>query len=250
MEGEADRAAEVLERILVDPAFRVRFRQDPSATCREAGLDDLAAEIDHAALSRKAMHTLADRRVALQPGRRDDGRGGGGHRRRRVRPPRRTAARARAPSSARRRGPDPPADDPRGAGRDAVDSARCRALGRRRRSRRHSRRGAGTRCPRRDRATGQRVPDAGAIPRARAARRGCGTRRGGPGARCVRQGAARRSAGRPRCWRRGGRASWRPGSAAGRPPARSGRATRAHRASRTWWRPGHRHHQRRWRASE
>ena len=61
MEGDADRAAEVLERILVDPAFRVRFREDPTATCREAGLDHLAAEIEDASLSGKAMHTLADR---------------------------------------------------------------------------------------------------------------------------------------------------------------------------------------------
>src|SRR3954447_26685191 len=53
---EADVAAQLIERLLVDPAFRARFRRDPAAACREAGLDELAGEMSLAAGS--AMHTL------------------------------------------------------------------------------------------------------------------------------------------------------------------------------------------------
>ena len=32
--SEADVAAKLIERLLVDPAFRARFRRDPAAACR------------------------------------------------------------------------------------------------------------------------------------------------------------------------------------------------------------------------
>ena len=54
--SEADLAAKLLERLLADPAFRARFRRDPAAACREAGLDDLAQEMSVGV--GKAMHTL------------------------------------------------------------------------------------------------------------------------------------------------------------------------------------------------
>src|SRR4051812_1032089 len=54
--SEADVAAKLIERLLVDPAFRTRFRRDPAAACREAGLDELAEEMQLGA--GKAMMTL------------------------------------------------------------------------------------------------------------------------------------------------------------------------------------------------
>src|SRR4051794_20257731 len=54
--SEADVAAKLLERLLLDPAFRARFRRDPAGACREAGLDDLAEEMSLGA--GKAMYTL------------------------------------------------------------------------------------------------------------------------------------------------------------------------------------------------
>src|SRR5215204_3409777 len=57
--SEADVAAKLIERLLVDPAFRARFRRNPAEACREAGLDDLAQEMQLGA--GKAMMTL-DRR--------------------------------------------------------------------------------------------------------------------------------------------------------------------------------------------
>ncbi|HEY5144064.1 MAG TPA: hypothetical protein VII98_11255, partial [Solirubrobacteraceae bacterium] len=50
-----ERAAELLERLLVDAEFRLRFRAQPEAACREAGLHDLADEI---ALGGSALQTL------------------------------------------------------------------------------------------------------------------------------------------------------------------------------------------------
>ena len=38
----------LIERLLTDPAFRARFRRDPAAVCREAGLDELADEMTRA----------------------------------------------------------------------------------------------------------------------------------------------------------------------------------------------------------
>src|SRR5215212_181891 len=54
--SEADVAAKLIERLLVDPSFRARFRRDPAAACREAGLDELAQEMQLGA--GKAMMTL------------------------------------------------------------------------------------------------------------------------------------------------------------------------------------------------
>src|SRR5215203_3543179 len=54
--SEADVAAKLIERLLVDPAFRARFRRDPAAACREAGLEELAQEMSLGA--GKAMMTL------------------------------------------------------------------------------------------------------------------------------------------------------------------------------------------------
>ncbi|MEA2136240.1 MAG: Ribosomally synthesized peptide, partial [Solirubrobacteraceae bacterium] len=54
--SEADVAAKLIERLLVDPAFRARFRRNPAEACREAGLDELAQEMSIGA--GKAMLTL------------------------------------------------------------------------------------------------------------------------------------------------------------------------------------------------
>ena len=54
--SEADVAAQLIERLLADPAFRARFRRDPAGACREAGLDELAQEMSVA--GGKAMMTL------------------------------------------------------------------------------------------------------------------------------------------------------------------------------------------------
>src|SRR3954447_3306259 len=54
--SEADVAAKLIERLLADPAFRTKFRRDPAAACREAGLDELAEEM--AVGAGKAMYTL------------------------------------------------------------------------------------------------------------------------------------------------------------------------------------------------
>src|SRR4051794_14474691 len=54
--SEADVAAKLIERLLVDPAFRTQFRRDPAAACREAGLEELAQEMSLGA--GKAMMTL------------------------------------------------------------------------------------------------------------------------------------------------------------------------------------------------
>src|SRR5207248_9282045 len=42
---ESEVAAKLIERLLVEPAFRATFRRDPAAACREAGLDSLADEM-------------------------------------------------------------------------------------------------------------------------------------------------------------------------------------------------------------
>ncbi len=54
--SEADLAAQLIERLLAEPDFRVRFRRDPAAACREAGLEQLAQEMSLSA--GKAMVTL------------------------------------------------------------------------------------------------------------------------------------------------------------------------------------------------
>jgi cell wall-associated NlpC family hydrolase len=56
---EAEAAARLLERLLGDPAYRRRFRENPVATSREAGLDSVAEEM--AMRTGKAMETLDDR---------------------------------------------------------------------------------------------------------------------------------------------------------------------------------------------
>src|SRR5262245_62648362 len=38
--SQADVAAHLLERLLAEPDFRARFRRDPAAACRAAGLED------------------------------------------------------------------------------------------------------------------------------------------------------------------------------------------------------------------
>src|SRR3954451_22807106 len=53
---EADLAAQVIERLLVDPTFRARFRRDPAGACRDVGLERLAEEMAFG--GGKAMHTL------------------------------------------------------------------------------------------------------------------------------------------------------------------------------------------------
>jgi len=56
---EADAAARLLERLLTDPVLRKRFRHDPVAASREAGVESLAQEMSLAA--GKAMETLDGR---------------------------------------------------------------------------------------------------------------------------------------------------------------------------------------------
>jgi hypothetical protein len=60
--ADADRdrvlATELIERLMVDPAFRADFRRDPAAACVAAGLPDLAAEL---AESSRSMDTLVVR---------------------------------------------------------------------------------------------------------------------------------------------------------------------------------------------
>src|SRR3954454_8664100 len=53
---QVDIDAQLIERLLADPAFRARFRRNPAEACREAGLDELADEMSLA--SGGAMHTL------------------------------------------------------------------------------------------------------------------------------------------------------------------------------------------------
>src|SRR3954447_14382643 len=53
---ESDVAAKLIERLLMDPAFRAEFRRDPATACRAAGLDQLADEM--ALGAGKAMMTL------------------------------------------------------------------------------------------------------------------------------------------------------------------------------------------------
>jgi putative modified peptide len=50
-----ERAADLLERLLTDKAFRASFRKNPSAAARKYGLDELADEL---AGKGKALHTL------------------------------------------------------------------------------------------------------------------------------------------------------------------------------------------------
>src|SRR5829696_5878266 len=57
--SEADIAAQLIERLLGDPAFRAEFRRDPATACRRAGLDELADEMAMGA--GKAMMTLDQR---------------------------------------------------------------------------------------------------------------------------------------------------------------------------------------------
>ena len=53
---ESDIAARLIEQLLADPAFRDRFRRDPVRTCRDAGLDQIADDLQVG--GGKAMHTL------------------------------------------------------------------------------------------------------------------------------------------------------------------------------------------------
>src|SRR3954453_22606068 len=55
---EADLAARIIERLLVDPTFRARFRRDPAGACRDAGLDRLAQEMSVGGAGGQAFHTL------------------------------------------------------------------------------------------------------------------------------------------------------------------------------------------------
>src|SRR5688572_24486263 len=57
--SEADIAAQLIERLLGDPAFRTEFRKDPASACRKAGLDELADDMSLGA--GKAMMTLDQR---------------------------------------------------------------------------------------------------------------------------------------------------------------------------------------------
>src|SRR3954464_13345462 len=53
---EAERAAELIERLLTDASFRARFRRDPSGACHEHQLHGIADEI--ARSDGSAMQTL------------------------------------------------------------------------------------------------------------------------------------------------------------------------------------------------
>ena len=56
-----ERAAELLERLLSDASFRARFRAQPVAACREAGLPDLAQEIAEAGGSLQTLELRESR---------------------------------------------------------------------------------------------------------------------------------------------------------------------------------------------
>ncbi len=53
---ESDIAARLIEQLLSDPSFRDRFLRDPVRTCRDAGLDGIADDLQMG--GGKAMHTL------------------------------------------------------------------------------------------------------------------------------------------------------------------------------------------------
>jgi hypothetical protein len=53
--GGDDAAARLIERVLSDPAFRARFRRDPTGAARNAGLDPLTASAVHPALETLEM---------------------------------------------------------------------------------------------------------------------------------------------------------------------------------------------------
>src|SRR4051794_14984000 len=54
--SDPNAVARLIDRLLADPGFCARFRQQPVATCRAAGLDDLADEVERA--RGKALETL------------------------------------------------------------------------------------------------------------------------------------------------------------------------------------------------
>ena len=54
-DSDTAQIGQLIERLLVDPLFRARFRQDPVGVCRAEGFDELADEL---APGGKAMHTL------------------------------------------------------------------------------------------------------------------------------------------------------------------------------------------------
>ena len=54
---DRDRAAEVLERLLVDPLFRAEFRRDPAGHLDRAGLDGLAREIAESPAPMQALES-------------------------------------------------------------------------------------------------------------------------------------------------------------------------------------------------
>ena len=56
MSSQQDIAAQLIERLLTDPAFRANFRKDPAGTCEAAGLPELAKEMSLGAGN--AMMTL------------------------------------------------------------------------------------------------------------------------------------------------------------------------------------------------
>jgi hypothetical protein len=56
-----ERAAELLERLLADAAFRERFRAQPEAACREAGFPDIAEEIAQAGSSLQTLELRESR---------------------------------------------------------------------------------------------------------------------------------------------------------------------------------------------
>ena len=77
---ESEIAARLIEQLLVDPAFRARFRHDPAAACHEAGLHEVAEEMHLG--GGQGDDDARRARVALEPrGRADGGRDGGRGRR-------------------------------------------------------------------------------------------------------------------------------------------------------------------------
>src|SRR4051794_36742704 len=54
--SDANVAAKLIERLLADPDFRMRFRRDPAGACREAGLEQLARDMSRS--GGNAMNTL------------------------------------------------------------------------------------------------------------------------------------------------------------------------------------------------
>ena len=80
---ETKQAADLIERLLTDAAFRGEFRRDPASACEQFGLTELAEELRGGSERQGPVHARAAP-VDVQPGGRDHGGRGRGDRRARA----------------------------------------------------------------------------------------------------------------------------------------------------------------------